>query len=202
MFHPLSSTYAFTIDLPNFFGWNGHILDTKAYFCNVDYTAHYGYNLFFIISGLCIPMTITCFSYVSIFLYARKTQKQLQKHSEIAIQVTDLRLLKTVGTIFATLMLMWTPFGIVLLFDVYHWPQWYWLIAVALVHTNSSINSILYAATNKNFREGYATFINRVCCCCSGRNVVSSKLGKILAVSYDKKEDSSQVRSSNTGSNI
>ena len=139
--------YAFTIDLPNFFGWSGHILDTKAYFCNIDYTAHYSYNCFLIIFGLCVPMTITCFSYVSIFLYAKKTHKQLQKHSEIVIQVTDLRLLKTVGTIFTTFMLMWTPYAIVLVFNVYHWPQWYWLTAVALAHTNSSINSILYAAT-------------------------------------------------------
>ena len=172
--------YAFTIDLPNFFGWSGHILDTKAYFCNVDYTAHYSYNLFLIIFGLCIPMTLTGFSYVRIFLYARKTRKQLQKHSETVIQVTDLRLLKTVGTIFITFMLMWTPYAIVLLFNVYHWPQWYWLTAVALAHTNSSVNSILYAATNKNFREGYVTLIKRVCCCWSGGGEISSKLINIL----------------------
>ena len=63
-------------------------------------------------------MTITCFSYVSIFLYARKTHKQLQKHSKIVIQVTDLRLLKTVSTLFTTFMLMWIPYAIVLVFNV------------------------------------------------------------------------------------
>ena len=98
-------------------------------------------------------MTITCFSYVSIFLYAKKTHKQLQKHSEIVIQVTDLRLLKTVGTIFTTFMLMWTPYAIVPVFNVYHWPQWYWLTAVALAHTNSSINSVLYAILIKTFER-------------------------------------------------
>ena len=184
--------YAFTLVLPNFFGWGGHVLEMKAYFCNIDYAAHYSYNLFFFFFGLSVPMFITCFSYVSIFLYARKTQKQLQKYSKTVIQATDLRLLKTLCTIFATFILMWTPLCIILLFDVYHWPQWYWLIAVALAHANSSINSILYAATNKNFREGYATLIKLVCCCCSGDNVIS----------HDKREDSSQVRFSSAGSNI
>ena len=183
--------YAFTLDISNFFGWSGHVFDAKAYFCTINYTANYSYNLFFIIFGLCVPMSITCFSYINIFLFARRSEQRLKKHNKNAIKTNDLRLLKSVGTICATFMLMWTPYGLVLLLDVYHWPQWYWLLAIALAHSNSSINSLLYAATNKNFREGYAILIRRICCCTSFKK--SSEMMKIFVVSDGKMSSSSDA---------
>ena len=63
-------------------------------------------------------------------------------------------------------MTMWTPYATIVLFDFSgSWPQWFFVLSIALAHTNSSINSVLYAATNKNFREGYIILIKRVLCC-------------------------------------
>ncbi|XP_072018430.1 melatonin receptor type 1B-like [Amphiura filiformis] len=155
--------YSFMLDLPNFVGWGRHVYDPKAYVCTPDHTESYGYNLCFMLLGLLIPMGIAGFCYIRIFCFARKSTRRLQSQLASPIQRNDMRLLKTVTITWVTFILMWTPFAATLLFDFSgNWPQWAWILVIALAHTNSSINSILYAATNQNFRDGYVIFIKRI----------------------------------------
>ena len=54
------------------------------------------------------------------------------------------------------------PFASVIATDAsYTWPQWYYMLTIELGITNSAINSIVYAATNPTFREGYMIFIKK-----------------------------------------
>ena len=72
-----------------------------------------------------------------------------------------MRLLKSILIIFLMYSLLWTPLIITTLFDGSgSWPQWFYLLATD--------NSIVYAASNPTFREGYVSQ------CVSGRRVVAT----------------------------
>ena len=164
--------FCFIVDLPNFIGWGRHAFDTRAFYCAYDYTANYGYTLYAILLGFFFPMTLVSYCYLRIFMFARRSKQRLKdltkadRHTQNQIKTTDMRLLKSIGSIWIMFMTMWTPYATIVLFDFSgNWPQWYFVLSIALAHTNSSINSVLYAATNKNFREGYIILIKRVLCC-------------------------------------
>ncbi len=161
--------WCFLLDLPNFLGWGKHAFDTKAYYCAYDYTDNYGYTLYLISFGFSTPMILVSYCYVRIFLFAKKSKQRLKNLTKSdgrsQIKTTDLRLLKSIGSIWIMFMLMWTPYATIVIFDFKgNWPQWFFVLSICLAHTNSSINSALYAATNRNFREGYAILIRRLFC--------------------------------------
>ena len=182
----------FSIDLPTYLKWSNHEFNTKVNFCTWDYTGNHGYSLYVISLGFYVPMCLTSYSYVRIFLFSRKTKRRLKNilPSDVCprsrIRTTDMRLLKSVGSIWIMFMLMWSPFATVVIFDSGSWSDWFLVVAVALAHTNSCVNSCLYAATNKNFREGYVLFMKRVyrcSCCCLSDDVGNKRKTDIAMVS-------------------
>ncbi|XP_072040796.1 melatonin receptor type 1B-like [Amphiura filiformis] len=165
----------FILDLPNVLGWGRHVFDTKALYCAYDYTTNYGYTLYLITFGFSIPMFIGSYCYVRIFFFFKRSKERLKNLSKSdrhhsRIKTTDMRLLKSIGTIWALFMLMWSPYTTIVIFDFKGtWPQWFFILSIALAHTNSCINSVLYAATNRNFREGYVILLKRALCYRRGR---------------------------------
>ena len=161
------------IDLPSFFGWGGHTFDEKALFCTYDFIADYSYTIFFSVFLSLLPFACLTYAYVRILMFSRATKKALKnvtKNSDApvgtAIKLTDLRLLKSILTIWVVFGILWVPYSIVALFDFnFTWPRWIYIFAIAIAHLSSSTNSIIYALTNKNFREGYAQFLRLVFCC-------------------------------------
>ena len=82
------------------------------------------------------------------------------------VRTTDIRLLKSVATIWLAFTVMWAPYGIFMLLRPKNPPLWLYLVTVVLAHANSSINSLIYAYTNKNFRTAYYAILKR-CLTCS-----------------------------------
>ncbi len=161
--------WCFLLDLPNYLGWGNHTFDTKGYYCAYDYTDNYSYTLFLVSCGFIAPMVLVSYCYVRIFFFAKKSKERLKRLTKSdrrsQIKTIDLRLLKSIGSIWIMFMLMWTPYSIIVIFDFRGtWPQWFFVLALCVAHTNSSINSAIYAATNRNFREGYGILIRRLCC--------------------------------------
>ncbi|XP_072024927.1 melatonin receptor type 1A-like [Amphiura filiformis] len=153
----------FGIDFPNFVGWGGHEFNTEGYLCVFNFLTGYNYTLYLTFLGICTPMTLVSFCYFRILIFARSVRKELTKIGKMdndkKIKQTDLRLLRSIATIWVVFILMWAPFTAFVLFFYGTWPKWVFKMAVALAHTNSSINCIIYAATNKHFREGYVKFL-------------------------------------------
>ena len=162
----------FLVDMPNLLGWGGHTFDEKALFCTYDFMADYTYSVFFATWLFVIPFAVLFYAYISILLYSRATKKALrkaQKDSRVLqvsyIRTTDLRLLRSVLVIWIVFSALWTPYVCVLLFDYdFSWPREFYIFAVALAHLSSSTNSVIYAATNKHFRDGYRMLLKKVQC--------------------------------------
>ncbi|XP_071493166.1 melatonin receptor type 1A-like [Diadema antillarum] len=166
----------FLADIPNFFGMGDHQFDPVLLVCTFDYRESYNYNIFLFIFAFCLPMVFIVFSYFKIYTYAQSVSKELHRirtgegnckaktHSKI--RTTDRRLLRTILMLVVFFCIMWAPFSLIVVIDRDNsFSPLVFILAASLSHTNSSINWLLYCATNKHFREGYRLFILTVCCC-------------------------------------
>ncbi|PIK48217.1 putative melatonin receptor type 1C [Apostichopus japonicus] len=166
---PLMWTICFCIDMPNLFGWGAHSFDARVMLCTYDYMKSYSYTIFFIITGFLIPLVAVIFSY-TIFRYARAIKKDVERISKQdgqpkGIKDSDRRLLRSIMIIMVVFFTMWSPYSVVVFFDYQgQWPRALYVFTVVLAHLNSCVNSILYAATNKMFRKGYAQFLKVTLC--------------------------------------
>lgn len=173
----------FLVDLPNLVGWGRHGFDERLQMCTYDYTYRFSYTLFFIGVGFGIPVCVSLYCYLSILRQTRSSNKDLVQSSVGTTQYNksvvvkkqmhaDRRLLKSVLIILIVFIVMWTPHAFMVLADFnVRWPRIFHVIGVALAHANSSINSFIYAAYNRDFRKGYKLFAKliyfRVRYCCS-----------------------------------
>ncbi|KAJ8020288.1 Melatonin receptor type 1B [Holothuria leucospilota] len=170
---PSMWTICFCIDLPNLLGWGAHGFDARIMLCTYDYMKSYSYTVFFVICGFLIPLVAVLFSYTKIFLYARGVKKAMEKvtkedgNKEMrnGIKDADRKLLRSVMTIMVVFFTMWAPYSAVVFLDFQGaWPRALYVFTVVLAHLNSCINSILYAATNRLFRQGYRRVVQLTCC--------------------------------------
>ncbi len=183
------------IELPTDFNWGDKGFDKRAFFCGGDPTADYTYTFFFAANISVIPFSVLTFAYWRILLYSRATKKALknmQNKSDIpvgsVIKTTNMRLLKSILTIWVVFGILWIPYAIVVFIDRdFAWPRWIYVFSIAMAHLSSSTNSIVYAVTNKNFREGYAQFL-RLCFCC----------GRVSTTGKKRQETSSSTAKSNS----
>ncbi len=165
---------SFFIDFPNLVGWGRHAFDQRLLYCTYDLTASFGYSIYLGVFLVTIPFICITFCYISILTFSRNAKKNLKKHQQRqgngtvvghAIRTTDLRLLKSVLIIWITYTLLWLPYLIIILFDQKgHWGRPVYIFVNALAHASSSTNSLIYPATNKNFREAYLYQLNVLFC--------------------------------------
>ena len=86
-----------------------------------------------------------------------KAKKRRAKGRELR---NDIKLAKTLFIVFIAFCLCWTPYALVCLIDRYDTVHKAWYaFSVLLAHASSTLNSILYAVTNRGFRDGYKRFL-------------------------------------------
>ncbi|XP_064621987.1 melatonin receptor type 1B-like [Lineus longissimus] len=86
------------------------------------------------------------------------------------VRGSDIRLAKTLFIVFVVFLICWSPYALICLLDFQDAaPKVLYVIFIKLAHTNSSLNSVLYAALNENFRTGYKVFLRKLFYCCSSR---------------------------------
>nr|XP_054763756.1 melatonin receptor type 1B-B-like [Lytechinus pictus] len=114
---------------------------------------------------------------------------------------SDLRLARSIFIIVIMYLVMWLPFSMTILFDTQVVANRnIYIFTFTLAHMNSSVNCVIYGATNKNFRRGYAKFIRMVVCRAKrfdpltsiSVNLTAKRNTRVYPLSEDK-EDSHQV---------
>ena len=167
------------VDLPNYLGWGAHTFDFKTMGCVFD-RGYFNYTMFLSTLIYWIPLSFVIFCYISIFSFVRKHnndfRKQMTKHGPSnsanaaimqARREQDIRMIRTFVLVVIIFVLCWVPYFILVLFDREEkMSTGIYCLSLAIGHTNSSINSILYGATNQKFRRGYKIFLVRYCCRC------------------------------------
>lgn len=160
------------IDLPAHLGWGRHSYDLKLMMCFMDRLSDYFYVIFYVFTVCSPAMTIIFICYVKIFLQVQRSRKAVQQHGDAqAITPQEVKLVKTLFTVFIIFVICYGPWTVMILIDSKdQFPQWMYVLAVQMAHMNSSLNSIVYAASNKEFREGYKRVFMR---CCGKGNTLS-----------------------------
>lgn len=78
---------------------------------------------------------------------------------------SEIKLAKTLFIIFIVFVICWAPYALICLVDrADNMPKEAYTIAILFAHSSSTLNSVLYAATNKGFRQGYKLFLNKCGC--------------------------------------
>lgn len=160
---------AFLIELPNLTGWGGHTFDLKTLGCSFDRLISLSYTIFLSITALYIPLLLILFCYVKIFLFVRRSRRQIvkkaisnSKDKSKKAKTDEVRLARTFFIVFVSFLVCWTPYDLTLFFDRSDtWPSWLYVMFMQVGHFNSSLNSILYGFTNRHFREGYKEFLSK-----------------------------------------
>ena len=163
---------ALLLDMPNWIGWGGHTFGLKEMGCTYDRAKNHTYSIFLATTSIFIPFMIVLTSYLCIFLYVRHSRATLEKvsgrkHSIIkkSARNEDLQLAFTLFLTFLVFVVCWSPYMVGLLFDYKdEWPKELYAFGTFLGHSNSCLNSIIYAMCNKRFRQGYTLFFRKLPC--------------------------------------
>lgn len=170
-------------------GWTKYIYGEDVYVCILDGTVSLSYNLCLVIFGMLLPMVVLAFCYLNILWTVRSSQSNINKDKKLAREHPDdptllavykqkkkklqreQRLIWTLFAIVIIFVVFWTPSVIVLPLSGFweEMPKVLYTISVWTALSNSSVNSIVYGAMNKNFRRGYVALFRKLFCCCSGR---------------------------------
>ena len=99
-----------------------------------------------------------------------KTNQYRQQSKMSRERSQEIKLAKTLFLVFIAFCLCWTPYGILVLVDFHNegHKAWY-LFAILLAHTSSTLNFLIYGITNQGFRQGYKCFLRKI----FGRNIFS-----------------------------
>ena len=160
-----------TVGSANLFGWGTHIFEPSFRICAYDYTATYSYTVFLTCIGFGVPLLILIFSYLKILQHANRAGKDIREitkreNNEVyhKLKYNDKRLLISILAIAIAFLVLWIPFITTLLCDRNSsFPPELRTIGIVLYHLHTCANSVLYASTNKNFRESCKVFMKLVC---------------------------------------
>ncbi|CAH1794995.1 unnamed protein product [Owenia fusiformis] len=152
--------------------------------CKWDQPQRRIYYTCFVVLMYFIPVIVMIVAY-TIIVYALNKKKPGEQTRRLITQHETARkkVVRLLLSVLLAFIICWTPQQVFLLYDVYRpatkLPQWvfrvkYW--ALALAYFNSSLNPIIYAGLNSNFRKG---FIEAIRCRLVAKNVKVAPLDTI-----------------------
>ena len=157
---------SFFVHLPNHFGWGEVHYDKKTLVCSFNRTASFSYTIFLIFMGIGIPNIITTLCYLKIFLFVRAQRKKISTNENSQSRSNrSVRLALTLFIIYVVFLCCWSPYMLVIFIDMSdtYSVDIYGTVAM-LALLNSCVNTIIYGATNRNFRNGYIRLFIRMGC--------------------------------------
>lgn len=160
---------SFLLEMSCFIGWGDHSYDQKTLSCVWDRTADSSYTLFFSTVGVAFPIALISICYAKIYKFVRASKVRILNVKEIAnhknktkeySQYESLKLAKTLFIIFIVFAACWVPYAIIVVVDRHDtFPMEVHIFSILIAHTNSSLNSLLYGLTNKQFLNGYKSIL-------------------------------------------
>lgn len=179
------------IELPNHIGWGDNRFSVVFYVCTFANHVH-SYAVFYIGVGVCIPISITFFAYLGIYLKVKDSnlvrnrllsggervvsrEERAMKKLNRRIFRQNVKVARVLFRVYVIFLVMWLPVAVIILLGkgLAISPVWY-ILTILLAHGNSSINCIVYGASMDSFREGYLRILGfgkQYENCCSGRSI-------------------------------
>jgi len=158
--------------LLNLAGIGDHGFDRKSLECIWDRMATFPYTVVFSITLVWIPIVVTGFSYVNLYMYVKRSHKRIQHHVADAdaaanrrnIQVS-VHLARTIFIVYVVFSTCWIPYALLISLDkedsfshIIH------LYIVVFAHLHPSINWLVYYLTNKKFAIAFDKLVGMERC--------------------------------------
>ncbi|XP_074651543.1 melatonin receptor type 1B-B-like [Tubulanus polymorphus] len=156
----------FLLEFPCFVGWGDHVYDRKTLSCVWDRTANFSYTLMFSCLGVALPVFTISICYIKIYIHVTRSKAKIRATSGEAEMSPkerneSIRLARTLFVIFIVFVTCWMPYAVIVSADRYDtWRREIHIFSILLAHSNSSLNCIIYGATNRQFRVGYVKFLH------------------------------------------
>ena len=153
---------AFVCEMPNFLWDNGHIFDRKIQSCIWNRTGSYVYTMLVSNGFIWAPLFGMTGVYVKIFLHIRSSKAKIHYFGEsvkrtvfnMRIWRATIRSSKTIFVVVIVFLILWSPYAVVIILD--HddtMSVGLHLYVTLFAHFHSSVNAIVYLATNKQCRS-------------------------------------------------
>ena len=162
---------AIALMLPNYFSWGGHTFDMKVVACVFHRSTSYSHTVFLVMVSSAPPILCIVICYVRIYRHVMASQRSLCDFGSVgdtaqraSFRKQEVRLAKSLLVIFAVFVVCWSPLAVIFVFDIDNrFPKVAYVLATQLAHASSAINSVVYAATNAAFRDGYRYLVCYFC---------------------------------------
>lgn len=158
---------AFSFAMPLWFYDYLLIFDRTLHFCVFDRYGSKLYSSIYIVVCLVLPISITSFCYVRIYLHFRKSQNQLYKHWNNGLARFKLKneilSLRPQFVVFLAYLILYFPFGLTSVAGSRHedFAEDFHSIGIYMCFLSSCINIFIYGVMNRNMR---LTFIKAIPC--------------------------------------
>lgn len=152
----------FLANIPNSVFENGYYLDHRFLMCVWNWNAVWIHKI--LQAGILVAFNgvLIVYCYFRIFWHVYKSKQKVSGNESKGNNQGGRKakaafsLMKTLFIITLCFLITWTPMLVMIIFDNYNsWSIHFAKSAVAMGHVNSSLNPIIYGATNKNYREAY-----------------------------------------------
>ena len=166
---------------PSLNGWGDHHYSVILRYCILDYEASYSYTIFLITFGVLLPIGIATYSFLRIILHVLLSRRRLRNTATLKdtrfvhrnsltttsdiktpplINSRDARLLRSFVFICFYLTGTWLFLLVIWIYGTSAtWTSRQQAYAMTIAHSHCSVNGLLYALTNKDFRIASAKIL-------------------------------------------
>ncbi|XP_056016843.1 uncharacterized protein LOC125675697 [Ostrea edulis] len=153
--------------LINLAGIGDHSFDRKSLECIWDRMATYYYTVAFSVTLVWIPVVVTGFSYLNIYITVTKSSKRINKHqTREQLSTSSIKLARTLFIIYAVFTVCWIPYALLVVLDRHDtFSHEVHLYITVFAHLHPSINWLVYYFTNSKFHQAFDKIVglHRVC---------------------------------------
>ncbi|XP_078611537.1 melatonin receptor type 1C-like [Branchiostoma floridae x Branchiostoma japonicum] len=140
--------------IPLWIGYGGVRYDFKTKNCMYDRT-NIVFTLIFIIVGHLIPTVAVFAANTKLFLYVRNVKGKVKSPVVRGKLLKDeMKVFKSLGILCVYFVLSWLQYAVIVVSDPADvWPAAAHFLSLVIAHTSSSLNAVLFAATNSNMKK-------------------------------------------------
>ncbi|XP_019615069.1 PREDICTED: melatonin receptor type 1B-like [Branchiostoma belcheri] len=140
--------------IPLWAGYGGVRYDLKTKNCMYDRT-NVVFTLIFIIVGHLVPTVAVFAANAKLFLYVRDVKGKVTSPAvRQKLFHEELKVFRSLGILCVYFVLSWLQYAVIVVSDTGDvWPPAAHFLSLVIAHTSSSINAVLFAATNGNMKR-------------------------------------------------
>ena len=177
---------------PPLYGWGTIEFSDKFTDCTMGWnTRDISYITFLLTVAILITMIVIIFCYSAIFMFVRRSSRQIQNHIQLenrnnqqfttATTKRETKIIKVFVAVVCVYVLCWTPVCIVGIFEIIDRtaPRFVYIIVYCMMFSSSFCNPLIYGLFNPQFKEAFKQMYKTVTLNTSQTNSASERLNPL-----------------------